>query len=135
MILFNLLFGALITFIVAACYIIMIAFTIWMLIDAGKQDRFWWLTVIIGVPVVGAAVYYFTEKKHEYRQAPIHIVHTSETEQQHEKSPKKKGSRKNKKEDIVPKESVSKEVEIAAKMEEDNAPKIEEAIAEAEKQA
>lgn len=99
MIVFNLLFGVLITFIVAACYIIMIAFTVWMLIDAGKQDRFWWLALIIGVPVIGAAVYYFTEKKHEYRQAPVHYVHASETEQQHEKVPKKKVSRKVKKEE------------------------------------
>lgn len=101
MILFNLLFGALVTFIVAACYIIMIAFTVWMLIDAGKQDRFWWLTVIVGVPVIGAAVYYFTEKKHEYRQAPVRYIHTSETEEQHEKAPKKKTSRKVKKEEKV----------------------------------
>lgn len=99
MIVFNLLFGVLITFIVAACYIIMIAFTVWMLIDAGKQDRFWWLALIIGVPVIGAAVYYFTEKKHEYRQVPVHYVHASETEQQHEKVPKKKSSRKTKKEE------------------------------------
>jgi hypothetical protein len=76
----------------------MIAFTVWMIIDAGKQDRFWWLTLIIGVPVIGAAAYYFTEKKHEYRSAPLHYVHISETEQQHEKAPKKKAVRKAKKE-------------------------------------
>ena len=86
--------------VVAASYIIMIAFTIWMIVDAGKQDRFWWLVLIIGVPVIGAAVYYFTEKKHEYRSAPLHLVHTSETEQQHEKAPKKKASRKMKKESV-----------------------------------
>ena len=98
MIVLNFLLGSTVTLIVAVCYIITIAFTVWMMIDAGKQDRFWWLTVIIGVPVIGPAVYYFTEKKHEYRSAPLHYVHTSETEQQHEKTPKKKSSRKVKKE-------------------------------------
>ena len=98
MILFQIIFGALMLLVVAASYIIMIAFTIWMLIDAGKQDRFWWLVVIIGIPVIGPAVYYFTEKKHEYRSAPLHFVHASETEQQHEKAPKKKVVRKVKKE-------------------------------------
>lgn len=98
MILFQIIFGALMLLVVAASYIIMIAFTVWMLIDAGKQDRFWWLVVIIGIPVIGPAVYYFTEKKHEYRSAPLHYVHSSETEQQHEKAPKKKVARKVKKE-------------------------------------
>lgn len=135
MIIINFLLMAIMSLVVVFSYVVLIAFTIWMLVDAAKQDRFWWLVVMIMVPVVGSAVYYFTEKKHEYRQAPVHFAHTSETEQQHEKAPKKKHGKKTKKEDIVVKESTSKEAEIAAKMEEDNAPKIEEAIAEAEKQA
>lgn len=98
MILFQFVVALLITFVVAMCYLIAVSFTIWMIVDAGKQDRFWWLTVIIGVPVIGPAAYYFTEKKHEYRRAEIHHIHTSETEEQHEKAPKKKSSRKAKKE-------------------------------------
>lgn len=112
MILFQIIFGALMLLVVAASYIIMIAFTLWMLIDAGKQDRFWWLVVIIGIPVIGPAVYYFTEKKHEYRSAPLHYVHTSETEQQHEKAPKKKAVRKVKKESANEVASVQKSEEI-----------------------
>jgi hypothetical protein len=100
MIFFQLIFGLLVTFIVAACYIIMIAFTVWMVVDAGKQDRFWWLTVIIGVPIIGSAAYYFTEKKHEYTKAPHRHIHESLTEIQHEKSPKKKVVRKIKREHV-----------------------------------
>ncbi len=68
-------------------YVLILAFMFWMVVDAGKQDRFWWVVVIIGVPVVGAAVYFFTEKKHEYAKAPVHHVHDSETEEQHEATP------------------------------------------------
>jgi hypothetical protein len=75
------------TFIIYCAYLLAFAFIFWMAVDAGKQDRFWWIVFILGVPVVGAAVYYFTEKKHEYAKAPVHHVHTSETESQHEKAP------------------------------------------------
>ncbi|MCF7843760.1 DUF2834 domain-containing protein [Candidatus Gracilibacteria bacterium] len=96
MIFIEFILGAIVTLVVAGCYIIAIAFTVWMMIDAGKQDRFWWLVLIIGVPVIGPAVYYFTEKKHGYYKAPVHHIHNSETEEQHEKSPKKKSVRKSK---------------------------------------
>ncbi len=66
-----------------------VAFTMWMLVDASKQDRFWWVLLIVAVPVVGALVYYFTEKKHEYAKVPSHHVHQSETESQHEHAPHK----------------------------------------------
>lgn len=88
----GLLAGIIITVLVVACYVLTIAFTVWMAIDAGKQDRFWWLVIVIGVPIIGPSVYYFTEKKHEYRKAPVHHIHTSETEQQHEMAPKNKSS-------------------------------------------
>jgi phage protein D len=83
-----------------------------MAIDAGKQDRFWWLTFVIGVPVIGPAAYYFTEKKHEYARAPVHHVHDSETEEQHEKAPKKRKHHKKaeeKKEEV--KQEEAKEVQ------------------------
>lgn len=83
------LIGMLMTLIVYSAYILLIAFTLWMAVDAGKQDRFWWVVLIIGVPVVGSAVYFYTEKKHEYAKVESHHVHTSETEEQHEQAPKK----------------------------------------------
>lgn len=43
-----------------------ISFMLWMVIDAGKQDKFWWIAFILALPVVGAVVYFFVEKKHEY---------------------------------------------------------------------
>ncbi len=84
----------LMTLVVYGAYIFVIAFTLWMAIDAGKQDRFWWLVLIIGIPFVGSSVYFFTEKKHEYAKAEPHHVHESETEAQHEMTPKKRRPRK-----------------------------------------
>ena len=67
-------------------YLIVGSFLVWMFVDAAKQDRFWWIVIILGVPVIGAAEYYLTEKKHEYAKAPSHHIHESETESQHETS-------------------------------------------------
>lgn len=89
MAIFGLILGALMTVVVYCAYILIISFTLWMAIDAGKQDRFWWLTLIIGIPVIGSAAYFFTEKKHVYAEAPSHHIHTSQTEIEHENSHKK----------------------------------------------
>lgn len=94
MILFGLLLTACIYFLIYGSYILVISFTVWMAVDAAKQDRFWWTTLVIGLPVIGAAAYYFTEKKHEYAKAIPHHIHESLTEKQHESSPKKKSTRK-----------------------------------------
>ncbi len=87
MIFSALLFTLLLSVFVYALYIVVIAFTLWMVVDAGKQDRFWWLLLVIGVPVIGPAVYFFVEKKHEYKRAPHMHVERSETEEQHERAP------------------------------------------------
>lgn len=81
-----LIVNAIINIIIYGACIIAGSFVIWMLVDAAKQDRFWWVVLILGVPFVGAAVYYLTEKKHEYAKAPSHHIHQSETEAQHETS-------------------------------------------------
>lgn len=94
---FQIILGILLELIVLGSYLIVASFLIWMFVDAAKQDRFWWIVIILGVPVVGAAVYYLTEKKHEYAKAPSHHVHESETESQHETAPKE---HHHKKEDI-----------------------------------
>jgi ABC-type nickel/cobalt efflux system permease component RcnA len=88
----GLIIGMILTVMVYSMYILVGAFILWMAIDAGKQDRFWWLVVIIGIPIIGATVYYFTEKKHEYAKAPVHHIHQSETEHQHEHAPHKHAS-------------------------------------------
>lgn len=85
----QIIVGIVIELIVLGAYIIVGSFFIWMIVDAAKQDRFWWIVIILGVPVVGAAAYYLTEKKHEYAKAPVHHIHESETESQHETTPKK----------------------------------------------
>lgn len=43
-----------------------LSFMVWMVIDAGRQDKFWWIVFILGFPIVGAIVYFFVEKKHDY---------------------------------------------------------------------
>lgn len=78
--------GMVLELIVYSAAIIIFSFSIWMLVDAAKQDRFWWIAIILGVPIIGPAVYYFTEKKHEYVKAQSHYIHKSQTEAQHETS-------------------------------------------------
>ncbi|MEN9881559.1 MAG: hypothetical protein RLZZ308_742 [Candidatus Parcubacteria bacterium] len=85
---FGMLFAFTLTILTYTAYIVIISFTLWMAVDAAKQDRFWWVALVVGVPLVGPALYFFTEKKHEYKKAPSHHVHTSQTEEQHEQSPK-----------------------------------------------
>lgn len=85
----SLIVEAIMTLVVYTAYILVISFILWMAIDAAKQDRYWWIVLITGVPIVGASVYYFTEKKHIYAEAPSHHIHTSETEIEHETSHKK----------------------------------------------
>ncbi len=106
--LFGLVFGALITLVIYGAYILLIAFTLWMAVDAAKQDRFWWVVLIIGIPFVGSGVYFFTEKKHEYAKAESHHIHDTETEAQHETTPRKRKSRKHATE-LVNKETETKE--------------------------
>lgn len=106
MMLFGIAVGALMSFIVIGAYILVASFILWMAVDAAKQDRFWWIVFVLGIPVVGAAVYYFTEKKHEYAKVESHHVHTSETEEQHEVAPKKR-ARKSQIKEEPQKESTS----------------------------
>lgn len=80
---------SILTLIIYSVYVFLIAFILWMVVDASKQDRYWWVVLIIGVPIIGAVLYYLTEKKHEYVKITPHHIHRSETENQHEVSPKK----------------------------------------------
>lgn len=49
-------------------YAFVITFTVWMIVDAAKHDKFWWLFLTIALPFVGAVIYYFTEKKKLYEK-------------------------------------------------------------------
>jgi hypothetical protein len=55
-----------------AFYIIALSFMLWMAVDAGKHDRFWWIVLIIALPLVGAVAYFVTEKKHLYKKVTKH---------------------------------------------------------------
>jgi hypothetical protein len=87
---FGMMFALFVSVITYALYVLVFSFTTWMAVDAGKQDRFLWVLIILGLPVVGPVIYFFVEKKHEYKRAPVHRVHKSETEEQHEKAPETK---------------------------------------------
>ena len=69
--LINFLLQAVVVFM----FVFVVSFIFWMAIDAAKQDKFWWLMVIVGVPFVGSVVYYFVEHEHDYAKLPkSHIV-------------------------------------------------------------
>lgn len=116
MVVLGILMGMVMTLMVYGAYIFVIAFTLWMAVDAAKQDRFWWVVLIIGIPFVGSGVYFFTEKKHEYAKAESHHIHQSETEAQHESTPHKRKSRRQDT-DLVDKTSQPQEI-IATREEE-----------------
>lgn len=61
----------LVKFLTYTLYIMVLSFILWMAVDAGKNDKFWWMVVIVGVPGIGAAVYFFVEKKGDYFKLPI----------------------------------------------------------------
>lgn len=41
-------------------------FILWAAVDALRNGRIWWFVIIVGMPIVGATVYFFVEKKHDY---------------------------------------------------------------------
>lgn len=41
-------------------------FLAWTVIDALKERKFWWVLFILCLPFVGAVVYFFVEKEHDY---------------------------------------------------------------------
>lgn len=51
-------------------YVVLLSFLLWMLVDAAKQDKFWWIVLILILPILGAVIYYFTEKQHDYVKMP-----------------------------------------------------------------
>lgn len=56
----------LVKFLTYTLYIMALSFILWMAVDAGKNDKFWWIVIIVGVPGIGALVYFFVEKKGDY---------------------------------------------------------------------
>ena len=64
------IFGIMVMMVTVVAYILGISFTLWMLVHAAKQDKFWWIVLIVGLPFVGAVVYYFVEKEHDYAKLP-----------------------------------------------------------------
>ena len=69
--LFGIVVGFVIMTMLYAFYVMAGSFIVWMVVDAAKQDKFWWVVLVIGVPIIGAAAYYFTEKKHDYAKMSV----------------------------------------------------------------
>lgn len=62
----EILVGSIVFAIPYLVFLFVVSFIVWMVVDAAKGDMFWWVVFILGVPIVGAAIYYFVEKKHDY---------------------------------------------------------------------
>lgn len=60
------LVGILIMITIILIYVLAVSFIIWMIVDAAKNNKYWWIVLIIGIPVIGAIIYYFVEKKGDY---------------------------------------------------------------------
>lgn len=58
--------GILAVVITLATYVFTLGFIILMMIDSLKNGKILWFVGIVLFPLVGAVVYYFTEKKHDY---------------------------------------------------------------------
>lgn len=75
----DLIFYYLLSILLAAAiwlfYATVFAFIVWMVVDAAKQDKFFWVILIAGIPIIGASVYYFVEKKKDYMTTSGHFGH------------------------------------------------------------
>ena len=60
------LVGILIMITIILIYVLAVSLIIWMIVDAAKNNKYWWIVLIIGIPVIGAIIYYFVEKKGDY---------------------------------------------------------------------
>jgi uncharacterized membrane protein YeiB len=67
---FGFIFGVMIMLFTFLIYAFGIAFMLWMLVDAARQDKFLWVVIIVALPVIGALVYFFVEKEREYAKIP-----------------------------------------------------------------
>lgn len=84
LLLFAFLFGMLLAAFMYIAYVLVASFFLWMIIDAAKSDKYVWLLFMVALPVVGALVYFFVEKKHEYRKVnPETGVHSASHPHQH----------------------------------------------------
>jgi uncharacterized membrane protein len=63
---FTVIFSLVVSVFFIAVYIIALSFMVWMMVDAAKHDKFWWLVLNIGLPFAGSVIYYFMEKRHAY---------------------------------------------------------------------
>lgn len=58
--------GIIVFAVVNFLFLLALSFILWMAVDAAKGDKYWWMVLILGVPLVGSIVYFFVEKKHDY---------------------------------------------------------------------
>lgn len=46
--------------------VLALSFILWMAVDAAKGDKYLWVVLILGLPVIGALIYFFVEKEGDY---------------------------------------------------------------------
>lgn len=68
--LFGLIFGVMIMMLGVIFMVLCASFMFWMLVDAAKQDKFWWVAIMFVLPLIGSLVYFFVEKEREYAKIP-----------------------------------------------------------------
>ncbi len=64
------LIGFLLTVLCVFVYVLAASFILWMVVDAAKNDKFWWVVLCLGLPGIGALIYYFVEKEKYYKVKP-----------------------------------------------------------------
>ena len=58
-----------ITFVGLLIYIVqtlVLSFILWMAVDAAVRNKYLWIVLILGLPLVGSLIYLFIEKKEAY---------------------------------------------------------------------
>jgi hypothetical protein len=65
------LVGVLVFAILNFLFLLILSFMVWMAVDAAKGDKYWWIVLILGLPLIGGVVYFFVEKKHDYSKIEV----------------------------------------------------------------
>jgi hypothetical protein len=47
--------------------LLFISFIFWMAVDAAQHDKYWWIVLIFGIPLLGALAYFVLEKRRHSR--------------------------------------------------------------------
>lgn len=66
----SFIFGFLVIMLTYFVYVIGLSLMIWMIVDAAKSDKYWWVAIMVALPLIGSLIYFFVEKEHDYEKIP-----------------------------------------------------------------